>query len=357
MREDATLHPTPILHSIQCLRIVAASLVALFHAQQAFATQLPHAWSALENHLFGFGIAGVHLFFVISVFIMVLTARWQDGRFDLPDFLRRRFIRIYPTYWLCALAYVAFRMALGSPHPWSASQWLGAIALWPGDSARIIGPAWTLSYELLFYVCFGLAMLAGLRRGLIALAMAFTCAVALGTTLPSKGPLLAIATDPLLLEFVGGAGIGWIAVTGRLPTGWGRTLTGIAVAMFLAGLWTGPDQLPAVILWGVPGAILILGVVTWERDSGASQPVRWIARLGDSSYMLYLIHILLIWEAVALSRLAPDLFALAPSIAAIILVAIGLPLAEALHRSVERPLVALAGRRYTMARPVSLGLR
>ena len=68
------------LNSIQLLRFVAASLVVLVHGAQ---------WSP--------GFVGVDIFFVISGFVIATVL----PRTTFKGFVRSRFIRIFPIYWLC----------------------------------------------------------------------------------------------------------------------------------------------------------------------------------------------------------------------------------------------------------------
>lgn len=335
MRKDATIH------SIQLLRSIAATLVVIFHTQQAFEARVGPALFPNEGYFFGFGAVGVHVFFVISGFIMVLTS-CQPGRpYDAGKFFKRRFMRIYPIYWICALAYVGVHAAIGNPYNLAPGEFVGALLLWPADAPLIIGPAWTLSYEMFFYLCFGLAMMLSLTRGLIVLGAVFLALIGLGIFLPDKGPALQLVTNTLLLEFLAGAVIGWLAHFGRLPLRWGAPLVAASVALFLAGIAIGYDRVPSAISWGVPSALLVLGLVTWETASGASPVVRQLGKLGDSSYVLYLIHILVITLAVAISHVLPPAMVLAPPVAAFVIAIVAVLVAEAVHRGVERPMLAL----------------
>ncbi len=335
MRQNVTIH------SIQLLRSVAATLVVLFHAQQAFAARVSSALFHQEGYLFGFGAVGVHIFFVISGFIMVLTS-FQPGRpYDAMKFFKRRLLRIYPIYWLCALVYIGVHALIGIPYRLSGGEILGALVLWPGDAAQVIGPAWTLSFEMFFYLCFGLAMMLSLTRGLIVLTTGFVAAIAFGTLVADKGPVLHLMTNTLLLEFLAGAAIGWLAQAGRLPLRLGPALTAVGVMLFAAGIALGYERLPSAIVWGVPSAVLVLGLVTWETRRGAGKAVRRIARLGDSSYVLYLIHILIVTLAVEASNALPGVTVLAPPVAAGIVALVCIALSEAVHIGIERPLLAL----------------
>jgi len=334
-----TVKTRPTVHSIQLLRFLAALAVVLFHGEQAFARRISPPPVPIEAYLFGFGAVGVHVFFVISGFIMVFTSPFAEG-FDVAKFFRRRLLRIYPIYWLCAVLYIAAHALLGMPYCLSPETALGALLLLPEDAPAIIGPAWTLSFEMFFYLCFGLAMTAGLTRGLLLLAGVFAAAIALGMVLPPGGRAWELVTDPLLLEFVAGAAIGWLLVTGRLPRRGGLWVVLLSLVLFAAGIAWGYDRLPSVAVWGVPSALLVGGVVAWEA---ARDPTPWVRRvgvLGDSSYALYLIHILIVTLFVQAAMNQLWLAQLRPAAAALLIAMLALFTAELLHRKIERPALA-----------------
>lgn len=342
MRQPVTFH------SIQLLRAVAATLVVLFHTQKAFAEKVSAPLFEQESYLFAFGAVGVHIFFVISGFIMVITSCAPGRPYSASRFFQRRFLRIYPIYWLCALVYVGVHGVIGQPYNVTPDNFLGALLLWPEDSARLIGPAWTLSFEMYFYICFGLAMTLSFPRGLIVLGAGFLTAIALGQLFPSRGILMSLVTNTLLLEFLAGAAIGWLAHAGRLPLRWGSALTGLGVALFVAGIAFGFHRLPTAISWGVPSAVLVLGLVAWEMRDGAAPAVRWLGKLGDSSYVLYLIHVLVITLAVLLCQalgLAP-----APPFAGGIIALFAIALAEVVHRGLEVPLLRHGSELFSVSR-------
>jgi exopolysaccharide production protein ExoZ len=49
-----------------------------------------------------------------------------------------------------------------------------------------------------------------------------------------------------------------------------------------------------MLSWGIPSALLITGSVFRERAGGVPRPVQGLSFLGDSSYSLYLLHLLVI---------------------------------------------------------------
>ena len=88
------------IYSIQALRAIAAGLVVLFHAQEV-AEKFGDADSILNGfyNLKGFGASGVHIFFVISGFIMIVVSAHQFGSpGSSTQFFKRRLIRIVPVY-------------------------------------------------------------------------------------------------------------------------------------------------------------------------------------------------------------------------------------------------------------------
>ncbi|NTZ43960.1 acyltransferase [Altererythrobacter sp. SALINAS58] len=343
------------LDSIQMLRAVAASLVVLFHAQQAFATRGADTTFVSETYLFGFGAVGVHIFFVISGFIMVVTARFKSG-FHFKAFIKRRFFRVYPIYWICAATYVLMYWVMGSPYALEASQIFGAILLLPYGAPAIIGPAWTLSYEMYFYIWFGMTMVLGLNRGLLVLLIAFILMMSAGLVLQPSDPFVHLATSSLLVEFLAGAALGWLAVQGYLPLRLGAASLTLSFALFGAGLLYGYDRVPTAIVWGIPSALLVAGVVCLELRKGASTMVRWLGLLGDSSYVLYLIHILIIAIGLKAAGNWFEIEAVASLIAAFTLLPVCIITAELLHRGVERPLLrALNPRRKLVPERPDLG--
>jgi exopolysaccharide production protein ExoZ len=342
------LRQTGTIFSIQLLRCVAATLVVLFHAQQAYSKEVTAAVLPQEGYLFGFGAVGVHIFFVISGFIMVLTSVRPDKPYEARKFFRRRLLRIYPIYWLCVLAYVAVHALIGTPYDLTLGEAVKALLLWPSSASLFIGPAWTLTYEMFFYICFGFAMMLSLTRGLIALFLAFGALIAVGQIVTFDSYDLVVITNLLLAEFLAGAAIGWLAHMHLLPLRWGPALTALGIGLFAAGMVADYTRWPSVVVWGVPSTILVLGVVCWETARGASPLVKRLSLLGDSSYVLYLIHILVIAVVLYISRDVPPSLIPSPPMAALLIALACIVIAEAIHRGIERPMLALLNPRRSL---------
>lgn len=112
------------------------------------------------------GHSGVDL--VLSGFIILLVHRRDIGRpRRIARYAWRRFVRVWPLYWLALVATVAKRMAGGHVAPDPASfAW--NLALLPTAGEPMLGIAWTLQYEAVFYLLFGLLLMER-RLGIVAL--------------------------------------------------------------------------------------------------------------------------------------------------------------------------------------------
>ena len=256
------------IESIQFLRFFAAALVVFFHSTQAVIQYFGGGISQSIAYAADFGSSGVHIFFTISGFVMVYTSFTRRGAaFSSSKFLLRRFIRIYPIYWFYCIFYILYHHYAGSDYAISAKDIFGSLLLLPGYSASIIGPGWTLSYEVYFYICFGIIMALSLSRGLIVLTMFFLASVATGIVFHFKSPVLQVLTDSLLIEFLLGAGIAYLFLFGmKLPVGMAYAMQASAIAGFFGGYLIGYSHFPSVITWGIPSSVLLAGLVFNERN-------------------------------------------------------------------------------------------
>lgn len=283
-----------VLKSIQFLRFIAATLVVFNHAMADAKFRISDSASPLMHYISHFGSSGVHIFFVISGFIMIYTSFGKSKELDSYEFLFRRFIRIFPIYWICAIAYILMREIVSGGYDlvWDA---LGGLLLIPNYSWVIIPQAWTLSYEVYFYICFALFMTLGLFRGLLTITLFFLASIATGLVFHFGNAGLQMVTNSLLLEFLFGAWIAYFFVLDmRLSSRLSNTLVILALVVFMVGIPFGYNRLPTVLTWGIPSALLIAGSVFKERGGSLPRFVQSCGWLGDSSYSLYLLHILLI---------------------------------------------------------------
>jgi peptidoglycan/LPS O-acetylase OafA/YrhL len=151
----------PRFPCIEGLRAVAAVAVLVHHVAGTTGAVTSTAWGYVFAHL----DAGVSVFFVLSGFLLYrpFAAAHVDGRPGpgLRRYTSRRFLRIFPAYWL-ALAAVFF--VLGTVEYGdnkSLAMYFGLVHIY--SKAHVLGgiiPAWSLATELSFYVFLPLYALA-----------------------------------------------------------------------------------------------------------------------------------------------------------------------------------------------------
>ncbi|MGY4397082.1 peptidoglycan/LPS O-acetylase OafA/YrhL [Sphingomonas sp. UYAg733] len=156
--------------ALDLLRFASALMVVAFHFGSAFALA-PSSTGAemlaglrLSTAGVGatwFGWVGVELFFVISGFVIAMSAQGAST----ADFLRRRALRLLPAAWICATVTLGV-LWLAAPSPFLPRQWLVSIGCWP-IGVGIDPSYWTLGIELAFYLLIATGLgRAGTLRGI-----------------------------------------------------------------------------------------------------------------------------------------------------------------------------------------------
>ncbi|MFM5367969.1 acyltransferase family protein [Aeromonas veronii] len=146
-----------MIASIQYLRGVAALLVVFYHLRGLLSFPIGTIPN-LGDFLFSQGYIGVDLFFLISGFVIVLSTE-KDSL--VSSFISKRFFRIYPLYAFCLLSVLFLSSNNYTPSQITRAALLihsnySDVAPWFGYS--IVQVAWTISYEILFYVIFCASM-------------------------------------------------------------------------------------------------------------------------------------------------------------------------------------------------------
>jgi peptidoglycan/LPS O-acetylase OafA/YrhL len=250
-------------------RGAAAGAVLLYHAS---------VWAGLMTHptlgafLARLGNYGVTVFFLISGLVLYLPFVKADLD-DIPyadwrNFLWRRFLRIYPAYWV---AITALFFVFGRAHPGGLTSLIGTYSLfdlyWRGAGAGgglII--AWTLTIELSFYLVL---------------------------------PLLARALRAFARRVQGGrpdGALGYLVGLGILYV-LGVAFRVVVLALVGRGakalLW-----LPAYLDWFALGMALAVGVAWVDLGRRIPRVVAWLAR---QAVLCWLLAFALYWALVSLN--------------------------------------------------------
>ncbi len=354
-----------ILDGVQYLRGLAALIVVIAHEnglmgfpQYFGAMPLPSVQEA--------AVFGVAAFFVVSGFIIVVTALDPAGRPSLPprEFLRRRAVRILPFLWLCTIGYNVLSWA--GTGAFDGNAMLRTLIVSPVGELKP-NVVWSLRHELLFYLLFALTMLGPLRRrwimvGWIALVpLSFVVVHDLGLASLSVGSAGSQPLSVLVMGSENGAhlqfGIGMVLGALYLRHGWRPALpaSAIVLALLVAGGLVVAVPLPygivRLLAWSVAaGGIVFLAILarSWPGIIG-----RGALLLGNASFSVYLIHnpvMLVVLAAAKRLHVEPTS---GPALGVFLLAAVVISLLAGIvvHLLIERPLIRWIDRR---TRPASL---
>lgn len=204
------------IEELQWMRGLMTLLVLLGHVNLAIDSSLFHG-------VFVQGYCGVDWFFVLSGFLLRYTYRSSENVFN---FCKKRFIRIYPVYWLYTL--IALCLAIASKailHRdlvyWISLDFSGivrSLLLFPTNiginELPILAPAWTLPYEIFFYIFFMLYV-GGKKKIFKGVAAVWIIAIIVVNALVKpESYLIDFILSPLFLEFFFGLFVAEILIGG-----------------------------------------------------------------------------------------------------------------------------------------------
>lgn len=343
--------PPPILPGIQLLRGLAALLVVAAHANLMMGN--PKNFGVSPFPLHDAGVFGVTVFFVISGFIIVnvsLDRNWEP-RLSIPDYARRRFMRIVPFLWVSVIVYNVLSYVGTRQVEWLPA--LRAMTLWPIGELKP-NVVWSLQHEMFFYILFAVAML-GARRRMAVLIAWFVAPIVYGAYLAFGGPQppwpwLAELLRVLLLGGFSGAnvqfgtgfalGLLWLrrpAISSLvLPHGLLISLIVLLLATALVEAVAFPIAgFGRIVGWSLLALIIVAVGVTARENRGVLFRAGMV--LGNASFSIYLVHnaaVLILFKA-AMTR--PGLMPLPLWFLVFLISATGLGIA--VHYLVEAPLI------------------
>jgi peptidoglycan/LPS O-acetylase OafA/YrhL len=296
--------------SVQALRGLAALSVMFFHFRYLINEQYP----SVGDYLFGWGAMGVDLFFVISGFVITLSAlKLGTGKNAAQSFLKSRFKRIVPTYFILLLFtfILSGGMSIFHYHE-KIENLLSAVTFSPlydnnapfyiNDSGTF-GVRWTLNYEIYFYLVAGICLLFK-KPYLLLLAFFSTVLVILPilsgreVTFSSLGyqygnPYLNMLSNPISWLFISGVIIALaVPFMQKIPRTARIVYLLLATGFMINDLFITKKLGHGLSASGLPLMLFLSGVVMNDEWLKKITP-RWLIFLGDISFSLYLIHTLM----------------------------------------------------------------
>lgn len=257
------------------------------------------------------GYLAVGTFFVLSGF--VLARSYGSMRWDRANLIRYgvgRFARVYPAYLLSLLIVTPYILKfLSTPGKVSMAEkasvltsYILVLQGWVRATVHWNTPAWSLSCEFFFYLCFPLFAFCLRKRSGMAMVTALVATMALPPLLERMGvpdfwkPLTHMAD---FLLGIGAAGLyermsrpgSWIA-----RRGWwlyGPAVAGGAILVAFPDLVTGWTTIEAALR--PMSAALVIGLGLGGGFPARVLSTRIAATLGHASYSLYILHVPLLW--------------------------------------------------------------
>ncbi|WP_407341737.1 acyltransferase family protein [Pengzhenrongella phosphoraccumulans] len=311
----------PYLYPVDHLRAAAALLVLIYHSTQLISLAMaPDAglgssarWLFSLNPLKTVileGHTGVALFMVLSGFIFTVGMLGENARYG--PYIRNRALRIYPLYLVLLLVGVS---ATGSS--FDLGVFVRAVLPLANFGPIAIGGAWgamfwAVAIEVQFYLVFPFLLSFLNKRGpraLLEIIAAMMLLRALAVLANPAGVDLNALTYYSLVgrldQFLLGMLAAWLYSRHRgsltVPT---LLASGAAVTALLWGFnqlhgYADPQwwRIVWVDLEGAAWAVFIASYVSvFERSAGRFS--RLLARLGETSYSIYLLHFVVIgWIA------------------------------------------------------------
>ena len=271
-----------MINNLQLLRAFAAINVVYLHV--LIGGESYGKPSIVFPYVGGWGANGVDIFFVISGFVMIYTHSINPK--TILNFYKSRILRIVPVYWLITsfiiLIYFLFPNIFRSliiDIKSSISSFLFVSQLL-NSSHPIINLGWTLEWEMLFYLIFGLALyFRTLNRVIISIFFMMVL-------------IIFVSEKLYFLEFFLGVISGYLYIKLKKinqNTGFIILVLGILALLMSVNPNSKLVDYDRVLIWGLPATLIVIGATYSKQVKN-----QFILYLGDASYSIYLLQMLTI---------------------------------------------------------------
>lgn len=336
------------IDTIEFGRGLAALGVLLLHAE-GMKTQY---FGGATHRFFTYGFLGVDFFFVLSGFIIYFVHKSDIGkRSKARDYLIKRLFRIYPAYIAVLLLFVASIPFQNIKPSLSAFGFLNELAIF--NKPPLIGQAWTLQHELVFYAVFLLCILSRYVGGAV-----FSVWIAICVTYHAGASIIPNETwlDLLVHPFNSLFALGGITAFLYSKGGsiWNRAsstlllfgLLSVSAIVYLKIDLKTNSYLRYVLSGCAFNAIMVLLLISSKYLSKIPKPITFLADISYASYISHAFVIMVTYTIMGKLKLfdkIPQMLTFATA------VTVSLVAAYALHRMVELPALRF-GRRLTTSR-------
>jgi exopolysaccharide production protein ExoZ len=295
--------------SIQIMRAVAVLLVLIFHIN---AVSYKYFINLDLPKILQLGKGGVDLFFVISGFIMIhITKNIKPNLTSSLLFMKKRIIRIYPVYWF--YTFIVLCLIFIDPSMVNSSQTgdvsvIKSLLLLPQSEKPILNVGWTLVYEMYFYVLIAMVIpFLPWKNYLLYLLGLAIAIIIMRLNISIISPTLKLITSPLVLEFIlGGVCAFFLNIINEKYKRHHSLIHLIMTAFCIlfvtyiifnaSNILTLEKEMQRFIFFGITSFFVLFIFVSLESLKGFKHNRfnRFLIKMGDSSYSIYLSHILVL---------------------------------------------------------------
>ncbi len=282
---------------LDLLRFGAALMVVLYHyAAFGPAKGLSTLHYPALAPIAQYGFLGVELFFMISGFVILMSASGGSVR----RFVVSRVVRLYPAFWVCCTLTFLVTLLIGAPKfSASVSQYLWNLPMIAGffHVPPIDGSYWTLYVELRFYALVAAVLLLRQMHRVEGLLQAWFAVILVLHVQPLRG-LNTLLIPNFACYFIAGAVCYLIWDRGATPLRLGLlagtwSLAEYSMLSDLAGASMGAGSFaaginPVVVALAISVLFAVMLCVALRR-TGRLGRGNWVG-VGALTYPLYLLH-------------------------------------------------------------------
>jgi len=332
-------------YSLQIGRALAALGVVLTHIAGPMSVKKYFGYTSVEHYL-SFGTYGVQFFFVLSGFIIYSAHKEHLSKSSfLVEYLQKRFIRIYPIYFVVFLS--VYFLAIVS-HQESALfidkvSIIKALFLISDFPVPIIGVAWTLEYEIFFYLLFALFIL---DKYFVIFVVGIFVYYNLFYIVPDEIYLyINFVRSQVIYLFLFGIIVAYL-LKYKINISYVIYILAVGSVIIIMNIIDAISELNIFsdvrsLLLGLGFSFIIYSVVKIESKGFNFHKYKKINLLGDASYSLYLIHYPVISVIAKISMFVglKNLGVLGAIISFFIMLIVSIVIALLVHKYIEKPLI------------------
>ncbi|MEM6159286.1 acyltransferase [Erwinia sp. P6884] len=286
------------IQSVTGLRALACMLVVICHAKFFTLPQPPAHLPGIPNASSELVRLAAALFFMMTGYLLTRSQWYEFGTLNAFAFLKKKFARILPVYYLFTLVAIILWMAIPSVYGVTnlnpADNFLSLLFI-PGiyiehthKLSPVLYTGWGLCLTVVFYIIFSIGLRLPRKSGLNFIFLTVVTLVAGGEMIKTNNHWFAFYTDPLLLYFL--SGMLCFIFQPRLSRPWphGHSSLLITAALMLLAVTTANE---AVRLFALTFAFYLLTFFSFNTH--ARSPVMGlITALSRASFTVVLSHTL-----------------------------------------------------------------